>query len=109
MYVTIERNPKLGHEIQDESYESYVTLISIFLERTYVEEDTNRIHDGYDGVLYGTKILLNTVSPWTFSNKFVYDHSYFASVVAAEALKDTGLCFIGVVKNGTKKYNTITF
>ena len=91
MYVAIDINPESGCDIQDEVCGKY--RIVIFFMKTYVEEESNIINQYQDGVLHGTNIMLNIVFPWVFSDIIVCDGLCFISVAAAEALKDTGLCF----------------
>ena len=60
--------------------------------------ESKTINEDEDGLLYGTKIILNIFSLWAFNYRIVCAYSYFSSINTAEALKDIGLSFIGSTK-----------
>ena len=105
MYVAIDRKPESGCEIQDAACGKSGIMISLKLVKTAsLEEEANGNREEEDGMLHGTKVLLHLVSKWAHSDRMVCADSYFASVGAAQKLKEIGLKFIGVVKTATKKF-----
>jgi hypothetical protein len=105
MYIAIDRKPENGCEIQDSACGKSGIMLRIRLVKTSIEEEANSIHvDEEDGMLHGTKVLLELVSPWAHSDRLICADSYFASVGAAETLKSLGLRFIGVVKTATRHF-----
>jgi hypothetical protein len=56
------------------------------------------------GMLHGTKVCIELVSNYFWSDRVVCGDSYFASVGCAEELLKNGLRFIGVVKTATEKF-----
>jgi hypothetical protein len=104
MYIAIDRKPENGCEIQDSACGKSGVMLRIRLVKTAVEEEANSIHVEEDGTLHGTKVLIELVSPWAFSDRLICADSYFASVGAAETLKGMGLRFIGVVKTATRHF-----
>ena len=53
------------------------------------------------GLLHGTMVLKELVSPWVNSGRLFVGDSYFASVPATLAMHADGLHFIGPVKTAT--------
>jgi hypothetical protein len=104
MYIAIDRKPENGCEIQDSACGKSGVMLRIRLVKTAVEEEANSLHVEEDGTLHGTKVLIELVSPWAFSDRLICADSYFASVGAAETLKAMGLRFIGVVKTATRHF-----
>lgn len=105
MYVAIDRKPESGCEIQDAACGKSGIMISLKLVKTAsLEEEANGNREEEDGMLHGTKVLLHLVSKWAHSDRMVCADSYFASVGAAQKLREIGLKFIGVVKTATKKF-----
>jgi hypothetical protein len=57
-----------------------------------------------EGMLHGTKVLKELVSPWAQSDRLVCADSYFSSVAMVEEMARMRLRFIGVVKTATRRY-----
>ena len=104
MYVAIDRKPENGCKIKDAACGKSKIMIRLKLVKTSTEEEANSTYEHGDGVLYGTKVILELVRPWANTNRLVCGDSYFASVGAALSLMNIGLRFIGVVKTATKKF-----
>ncbi|KAG7360951.1 transposase IS4 [Nitzschia inconspicua] len=103
MYVAIDRKPENGCEIQNATCGQSGFMLRLKLGKTAAEESTTtQVHN--ESLLHGTALLKFLVSPWRFCGRIVCADSYFASVGAAEELKQNGLKFIGVVKTATKKF-----
>ena len=74
------------------------------LVKTSSEEDIYSTEE-HDGLLHGTKVMLNILKPWLNKQKFVVSSDrYFASVQECEELKKLRLRFIGVVKTATRGF-----
>ena len=104
MYVAIERKPENGCEIQDAACGKSGIMISLRVVKTSIEEERNSTREHDNGMLHGTKILLELVDKWAHSDQVVCADLYFASVGAAKALLSIGLRFVGVVKTATKAF-----
>ena len=104
MYITIDRNPELGYETQDEVCRKYGIIIYIRLVKTSYDDEANSINEDEDAVMHVIKIILNLVSPWAFRNISVCTDYHFASAVASEYLKYIELCFVGFLNTATKTF-----
>jgi hypothetical protein len=105
MYVSMDRKPEDGCEIQDAACGRTGVMIRLKLVKSSREDH----HDDeeVDGTLnHGTKILLKLVQPWFNTDRVICADSYFASVQTAKELLRVGLKFIGVVKTATREYPT---
>ena len=103
MYVTIDRKPESGCEIQNAACGVSGVMLRLLLVKS---EEHSELHtqENEEGIAHGTQILKYLTLPWANSNRGVCADSYFASVSSAEELMNIGLRFIGVVKTATKKY-----
>ncbi len=104
-YVAIDRKPENGCEIQNSACgRSGVMLRLKLVKGVDLAGDNDDDAPNKDGLLHGTKVLKEVVSPWFGTNRIVCADSYFASVGAAKELFRNGLKFIGVVKTATKGF-----
>ncbi|KAI2491610.1 Transposase IS4 [Fragilaria crotonensis] len=104
-YVAIDRKPENGCEIQNSACgRSGVMLRLKLVKGVDLVGDNDDDAPNEDGLLHGTKVLKEVVSPWFETNRIVCADSYFASVGAAKELFRNGLKFIGVVKTATKGF-----
>lgn len=99
-YVSLERKPEAGCEIQNSACGESGVLLKLKLVKA-ISEDSHTLSDNLQ---HGTSILCELVEPWNNTNRIVCADSYFASVHTAEVLIEKGLKFIGVVKNCTRKF-----
>ena len=105
-YVAIDRKPENGCEIQDAACGKSGVMIRLRIVKSANDhdevEDSTFMHE--DGLLHGTKVLIDLISPWANTDRVVCADSYFASKMAADKLKEIGLRFIGVVKTATRGF-----
>jgi len=103
MYVTIDRKPENGCEIQNAACgRSGVMLrLSILTSAEHRQHTATRENDGLS---HRTEVLKKLVAPWAGTRRVVCADSYFASVTAAQELLAIGLRFMGVVKTATHSY-----
>ena len=106
-YVAIDRKPESGCEIQNAACAESGLMIRLKLvkskrEEQNIEDEQNEDED--DGINHGTKVLMDLVAPWNFTDRIICADSYFASKQSADMLMKFGLRFIGVVKTATKGY-----
>ena len=104
MYVSIDRKPKNGCEIQNAYCGKSTIMMGHKLVKTSEEELTHTVPDAETGLIYGTRILLFLIVRWTYSMQTVAGDSYFPSVGAAEELKKLKMQLIGVVKTSTRRF-----
>ena len=97
MYVAIDRKPENRYEIQNVACGRSGIMLCLKIVTTAADQAAN-ISATERGLLHGTAVLQQLVAPWMGSGRIVCADSYFASVEAAEALRSSGLSFIGVVK-----------
>jgi hypothetical protein len=102
MYVSIDRKPEDGCEIQSCCCGESGIMIRLRLVKSSGEEASEDEEE--TGVLHGTQVLRSLVLPWSNSNRIICGDSYFASVGACEEMNRIGLQFIGVVKQATKRF-----
>ena len=103
MYVCIDRKPEAGCEIQNSACGQSGVMLQLKIVKTAEEEDQSTGEDEA-GMLHGTKVLRQLVTPYLYSNRVVCADSYFASVGCLQELAAKGMKFIGVVKTATKKF-----
>ena len=103
MYVSIDRKPESGCEIQNAACGISGVMLRLLLVTSEEDSDLSLI-EREDGIPHGTHILKYLTLPWANSGRGVCADSYFASVTSAEELMKIGLRFIGVVKTATKKF-----
>lgn len=103
MYVAIDRKPENGCEIQNSACGRSGVMLRLRLVRT-AEEDHAHLNETDSGLLHGTQVLKDLVSPWAQTSRIVCADSYFASVTSALELEKMGLRFIGVIKTATRQY-----
>ena len=101
-YITIDRKPENGCEIQNSACGRSHIMMHIKLVKTAEAADAMGIEDT-SGVLHGALVLKQLVQPWRMTGRIVRADSYFSSVFAAEYLSAAGLRFIGVVKTATRR------
>ena len=101
MYISIDRKPENGCEIQNSSCSESGVILRLLLVKS---EDYYHLHtqENNEGLQHGTAILKYLVVPWANSERDVCADSYFASVFSAEEIMRIGIRFIGVVKTATK-------
>jgi hypothetical protein len=97
MFISMDRKPEDGCEIQNAACGRTGIMIRLKLVKTVREAHTEQGED-VEGLNHGTKVLLQLVKPWYHSNRVIVADSYFASVECAEELLKRNLKFIGVVK-----------
>ena len=103
-YIAIDKNPENGCETQNSADGFSGIMIQSKLVKNSYEEDLHYTEE-HDGLLHGTKVMLNFLYPWLNKQRcVVIADSYFASVQACEELKKCGLRFIGVVKTATRGF-----
>ena len=79
-------------------------MIQLNLVKTSSEKDPHSPEE-HDGLLHGTKVMLNIFQPWVNKQRCVVSADiYFALVQACDELKKRGLRFIGVVKTATRGF-----
>ena len=110
MYVSMDRKPDSGLEVQDACCVDSNIMIQIkVVDRAEEEERREKeknLPPSYTDLNHGTKVLLELLEPWKKKEKLVLADSYFASVQAAMVLKSEpwGLDFIGNVKTCTQQF-----
>ena len=97
MYVSIDRKPEDGCEIQDAACGRSGIMIRLKLVKTKTQTES----EPDDDRLHGTSVLKELLSPWFHTYRLACADSYFSSVEAALALKEKSFSFIGVVKTAT--------
>jgi len=102
MYVCLDRKPDSGCEIQSSAGGRSRVMLKLKLVKT-TEEQAALDQEDEQGLLHGTKVLVELIEPWSWSNRIVCGDSYFSFVGAAIKLKSIGLRFIGAIKQATKK------
>ena len=76
-YITIDRKPENGCEIQNAADGVSVIMMQLYLVKTYSEEDLSYPEE-HDGLLYGTKLMLNILQLWVNKQRrFVSAYRYF--------------------------------
>ena len=103
MYVSIDRKPESGCEIQNAACGVSGVMLRLLLVKSEEDSDLSTL-EREDGIPHGTHILKYLTLPWANSRRGACADSYFASVTSAEELMKIGLRFIGVVKTATKKF-----
>jgi len=103
MYVAIDRKPENRYEIQNVACGRSGIMMCLKIVTTAADQAAN-ISATERGLLHGTAVLQQLVAPWKGSGRIVCADSYFASVEAAEALRSSGLSFIGVVKTAHRLF-----
>ena len=77
MYVSMERKPDSGCEIQNSACGESGVMIHLKIVKTAEEEDQCARLDS-NGLLHGTSVCKYLVEPWAFSERIVCADSYFA-------------------------------
>ena len=75
MYVSIDRKPENGCEIQNACCGRSSVMMRIKLEKNAEEELTHTIPDAETVLLHGTRVLLYLIAPWTYSSRTVVGDS----------------------------------
>ena len=102
-YIAIDRNPENGCEIQNDADGIFGIITQLKIFKTSSEEFYST--EKHDGLLHGTKVMLNIFQPWLNKQRCVVSaDSYFYSVQACDELKKRVLRFIGVVKTATRGF-----
>jgi Transposase IS4 len=106
MYVTIDRKPENGCEIQNAACSKSGVMIQLKVVKTAEEEASNQEEaDDEDNHLpHGAQVLKYLVLPWANSDSAICADLYFASVTAALEMKKIGLRCIGVIKTATRRF-----
>ena len=111
MFVSMERKPEDGCEIQNSCCGRTGIMIQLKLVKTKLEEESleednnnNNNNNTNNTLNHGTQVLLKLVQPWFHTNRVVCADSYFASVQTAKELLRVNMKFIGVVKTATREY-----
>ena len=83
-YVAIDRKPENGCEIQDAA----CGVSGVMLQLKIVKQggDDNGANDDGGGLLHGTRVLKELVTPYFYSDRIVCADSYFASVGCAQEM-----------------------
>jgi hypothetical protein len=89
-YISIDRNPEKGCEIQNFACERSDITMRIHLVTTS-EDEMSRTVPSEAGLLHGTVVLQCLISSWEGSNMIICVDSYFASVEAPTHLRYLGL------------------
>jgi Transposase IS4 len=105
MYVTMDRKPESGCEIQNAECGRSGVMIRLKLVKTATEEASNHQdeEESTSSLPHGAQVLRCLVSPWANVDHVVCMDSYFASVAAALEMKSIGLRFIGVVLTAPRR------
>jgi len=103
MYVSIDRKPENGCEIQNAACERSGIMLRLHLVTTTADQHAHLSADK-SRLLHGTAVLHRLVGPWAGTGRIVCADSHFASVEAALSLKAAGLRFIGVVKTAHRRF-----
>ena len=110
MFVSMERKPEDGCEIQNCCCGRTGIMIQLKLVKTKLEQDSldndeeDEIENNNNTLNHGTQVLLKLVKPWFHTNRVVCADSYFASVQTARELLRVNTKFIGVVKTATREF-----
>jgi Transposase IS4 len=102
MFISMERKPEDGCEIQNSSCGRTGIMLRLKLVKTSAQRDED--HEDQAHLNHGTQIILNLTQPWQASDRVVMADSYFASVQCARELLRVGLRFIGVVKTASREF-----
>ena len=104
MYVAIDGKPVNGWETQNVCGGWSQIMMQIKIVDTAEEEDQHT-REGQDGMLHGTRVMINLLVPChNDRERVVCGDSYFASVSAVIEIKKLGLRSIGVIKTATKQF-----
>lgn len=104
MYVSIERKPEDGGEIQNINDGKTGIMMQLKIDKTKIEED-RLTPTSMKTLNKGTQVLLELLFPFRrYKNRIVCADSYFALVQTALKLYELGFRFIGVVKTATIGY-----
>jgi Transposase IS4 len=103
-YVSIDRKPENGCEVQNAACGKSGIMLNIRLVTTADDEARWTAEIGDTELGHGTALLSRLVQPWAGTGRIVCADSYFASVEAAEVMGGMCLKFIGVVKTAMKRY-----
>ena len=95
-YVSIDRNPERGCEIQNEACGSSGIILRVELFTT-AEETAKKAFD------HGTDVLHRLIESWTGKSRLICADAHFVSVETSKWLKGLGLRFTGVFKTSTRK------
>ena len=82
MYVTIDRNPENGAEIQNSACGRSEIIMRLRIVK--YENNEEEQQDDRNNLPHGTKVLKELVMPWDNTDSIVCADSYFTSVPAAE-------------------------
>ena len=102
MYISIDRKPENGFEIQNSACGKSGVMLRLLIVKSAEDSDLHTL-DNYEGISHGNSILNHLCLTWVNTRRGVCADSYFASVSSAEELMKTGLRFIGVFKTATKQ------
>ena len=70
-YIAIDRNPENGCEIQNTADGVSGIMIQLKLVKTSSEEDIHSPEE-HDGLLHGTKVMINIFQPWVNKQQRVF-------------------------------------
>ena len=103
-YIAIDRKPENCCDIHNTDDSVSGIIIQLKLVKTLSEENIHYLEE-HDGLLHGTKIMLNILQPWVNKQRRVFSvDSYFSFVEVCDDLKKHDLGFIGVVKTATRGF-----
>jgi len=97
MYVTIDRKPENGCEIQNAACGQSGIMLRLHRVTTSADPTRQHVRGREPGAAWHSRFTA-LFGPWAGSDRIACADSYFSSVEAALALKGTGLRLIGVVK-----------
>ena len=82
MYVTMDRNPENGEEIQNVACAWLGIMLRLRIVNSAKNEEKQQ--DDEDNLPHGTKFPKESVMPWANTDRIICANSYFASVPDAE-------------------------
>ena len=105
-YIAIDIKTENGCEIHNDDDGVSGIMMQLKLAKTSSEEDLHS-NEEHDGLLHGTKVMINLLQPWENKKRRVVSADrYFDSLQACDDLKKRGLRFIGVVKTANRGFCT---
>ena len=103
-YIAIDRKPGNVCDIQNATDGVSGIMIKLKLVNTSSEEDIHSPEE-HDGLLHGTKVMLNILQPWVNKQRCVVSADrQFALVQSCDDPKKRGMRFICVVKTATRGF-----
>lgn len=102
-YVAIQRKPESGCELQTSSCgESGIMIrIKVVMGSSSAPQTTSTQTEELSA---SAETTLDLIKPWLNTNRIVCADSYFSSVKTAEELLRRNTKYIGIIKQGTKKF-----